>query len=105
MCRATRTSQQCASIANKSLTFWLAKLALLNTGLQGLIEEGIKHFVCGIDFVVGLDILLEGNTAVTEATVSHELITGMRRRQVNNIGRVKLYGDGTDLLPCLSLSY
>lgn len=69
----------------KTLTLWLAKLALLNTSLQGLIEEGIEHLVCGIDFVVGLDIFLEGNTAVTEATVSNELITGMRRRQVNKI--------------------
>lgn len=69
----------------ETLTLWLAKLALLNTSLQGLIEEGIEHLVCGIDFVVGLDIFLEGNTAVTEATVSNELITGMRRRQVNKI--------------------
>ena len=58
----------------KTLTLWLAKLALLNTSLQGLIEQSIEHLVCGIDFVVGLDIFLEGNTAVTEATVSNELL-------------------------------
>jgi hypothetical protein len=68
-----------------TLTLRLAKLALLNTGLQGLIEQGIEHLVCGIDFVVGLDIFLEGNTAVTEATVSQELIIGMRRRQVKKM--------------------
>jgi hypothetical protein len=42
----------------------LAKLALLNTSLQGLIEENIEHLVRGIDAVVGLDIFLESNTAV-----------------------------------------
>jgi hypothetical protein len=64
----------------KTHTLWLAKLALLNTSLQRLVEEGIEHFVCGIDFVVGLNIFLEGNTTVMEAMVSQVLTTGMRRR-------------------------
>jgi hypothetical protein len=83
----------------------LAELALLNASLQGLVEQNVKHLVRSIDAIVCLDIFLEGNTAVTEAMVSHELIKDMRRQLVNKIRRVKSNDECTDLLPCLSLSY
>ncbi len=50
----------------ENLTLWLAELALLNTRLQSLVEENIKHLIGSIDVVVGLDIFLESNTAVIQ---------------------------------------
>jgi len=47
------------------LTLWLCELALLDTGLEGLVEHGIKLGFRGCDdFVVGPDIFLDGLTAV-----------------------------------------
>ena len=46
------------------LTLGLLEDALLNTRLQGLVEQGVEHVVGGSDVVVGLDILLEALTAV-----------------------------------------
>lgn len=45
------------------LTLWLGELSLLDTRLQCLVEERVEHLIGGIDAVVGLDVLLQGNTA------------------------------------------
>lgn len=45
------------------LTLGLQEHALLNTALQGTVEEGVKHGVGGVDLVVGLDILLQALAA------------------------------------------
>jgi hypothetical protein len=46
-------------------TLWLLEKSLLNTGLQGAVEERVEHLlVLGKVLVVGLDILLEVGTAV-----------------------------------------
>jgi hypothetical protein len=44
-------------------TLWLSELSLLNTRLESLVEEVVEHLVGSRDTVVGLDILLQGNTA------------------------------------------
>ena len=44
-------------------TLRLLKGALLNAGLQGLVEERVEHLLANIDGVVGADILLQGLTA------------------------------------------
>ena len=41
-------------------TLGLLKETLLDTRLQGLVEERVEHAVTNIDGVVGPDILLEG---------------------------------------------
>lgn len=51
--------QQC-----ERLTLWLTELALLDTRLQGPVEENIEHLIGSIDVVVGLDIFLQSNTAI-----------------------------------------
>lgn len=43
----------------KKLTLGLQEHALLNTGLEGAVEEGVEHGVGSVDVVVGLDILLQ----------------------------------------------
>jgi hypothetical protein len=42
----------------------LAEFAFLDTSLQSLVEEYIKHLIGSVDVVVGLDIFLECDTAV-----------------------------------------
>jgi hypothetical protein len=42
----------------------LTELALLDTRLQGPVEENIEHLIGSIDVVVGLDIFLQSNTAI-----------------------------------------
>jgi hypothetical protein len=44
----------------------LTELALLDTRLQGPVEENIEHLIGSIDVVVGLDIFLQSNTAIGE---------------------------------------
>lgn len=44
-------------------TLWLDEVSLLNTGLQSLVEEVVKHVIGDGDVVVGLDVLLEGWSA------------------------------------------
>lgn len=48
----------------KGLTLGLNKDTLVDTGLEGAVEEGVEHGVAGIQLVVGLDILLQALTAV-----------------------------------------
>ena len=44
-------------------TLRLLEDTLLNTGLQGLVEQRVEHVVRDVQGVVGLDVLLEGLTA------------------------------------------
>lgn len=44
-------------------TLGLFEGTLINTSLQGLVEQGVEHFVCDVDGVVCLDILLQLLTA------------------------------------------
>jgi hypothetical protein len=69
---------------DEMLTLWLTELALLNTCLQGLVEQRIEHLIGSIDVVVGLDVLLESNTAVRRKRRSVQL-SKMRRHDVNKI--------------------
>ncbi|KAB8293284.1 hypothetical protein EYC80_007613 [Monilinia laxa] len=46
------------------LTLWHNENFLGNTCLQGAVEERIEHAVASIDCVVGLDVLLELDTAM-----------------------------------------
>ena len=45
-------------------TLRLSEDALLDTSLQGSVEERIKHAVGSVELVVGLDIFLEGSTTI-----------------------------------------
>jgi hypothetical protein len=44
-------------------TLGLAEFTFLDTSLQSLVEEYIKHLIGSVDVVVGLDIFLECDTA------------------------------------------
>ena len=44
-------------------TLGLLEDTLVDTILQGLVEEGVEHLLGDIDRVVGADILLEGLAA------------------------------------------
>ncbi len=44
-------------------TLGLLKGTLLDTSLQGLVEERVEHLLANVDGVVGADILLEGLAA------------------------------------------
>ena len=46
------------------LTLWHNEDLLYNTVLQSSVEKRIEHAIGSIDCVVGLDVLLEGDTAV-----------------------------------------
>lgn len=50
-----------------TLTFGLEEDSLLNTGLQGAVEEGVELLVGSSDLVVGLDIFLQALTAVNKS--------------------------------------
>jgi hypothetical protein len=52
------------SEAGASRTLWLSEDTLLNAIADSSVEKRIEHGIDGGDFVVGLDILLEGSTAV-----------------------------------------
>lgn len=45
-------------------TLGLQEDTLLNTTLEGAVEEGVEHGVGGVDVVVGLDVLLQALAAV-----------------------------------------
>ncbi len=53
------------------LTLGLLEDTLVDTGLQGLVEEGVEHVVRDADGVVGLDILLQGLTAAMGVSLCH----------------------------------
>merc|ERR1712000_747938 len=50
-------------LGSSGASLWLSKDTLLDTGLQGSVEQRIEHGICGVDLVVGSDILLEGDAA------------------------------------------
>lgn len=51
------------------LTLGLDKDTLVDTGLQGAVEQRVEHGVGGgVDVVVGLDILLQALTAIPKQT-------------------------------------
>lgn len=53
------------------LTLGLDKDALVNTGLEGTVEEGVELGVgVGAELVVGLDVLLQALTAASERVMS-----------------------------------
>ena len=45
-------------------TLWLLESPLINTSLQGSVEKSVEHGVGDVNGIVGLDVLLEGWTAV-----------------------------------------
>ena len=47
-------------------TLWLSEDTLLDTSLEGSVEQRIEHGICGVDLVVGSNILLEGDAAGRE---------------------------------------
>jgi hypothetical protein len=56
----------------RARTLWLSEDTLLNARLQGSVEQRVKHGVGSRDLVVGLDILLEGDTAVRTSAAVHK---------------------------------
>jgi hypothetical protein len=47
------------------LTLWLGEVALVDTGLQSFVEQRVELGLgCDGDLVVGLDVLLDGLSAV-----------------------------------------
>lgn len=46
-----------------TLTLGLQEHALLNTGLEGTVEERVEHRVGGVNLIVCLDILLQALAA------------------------------------------
>lgn len=49
---------------SRTLTLGLLEVTLLNTGLEGAVEQRVEHGVGGSDLVVGLYVLLQALTAV-----------------------------------------
>jgi hypothetical protein len=88
----------------KPRTLRLAEFALLNTGLQRSVEERVEGLVSGGDVVVGLDVFLQRDTAVTQKRQSvHQ--SQKRVRVVNNTVRTRLNKTSVMLtcyLVCLS---
>jgi hypothetical protein len=50
-------------------TLWLSEDTLLNTRLEGSVEQRVEHGVGGGDFVVRLHILLQGDAAMRKSAV------------------------------------
>lgn len=53
-------------------TLWLREDTLFNTGLQSSVEQGVEHVIGDGDLVVGLDILLQGDTAGKWSARGHD---------------------------------
>lgn len=46
-------------------TFWLSEVAFFDTSLESAVEHGVElGLACVLDLVVGLNVLLDGLTAV-----------------------------------------
>lgn len=73
-----------AAVQQKKHTLRLLKDTLLNTGLQGLVEERVEHVVGGNNVIVGADILLE-RLAAMECVSDMTLVL---RHQQNKAGIV-----------------
>jgi hypothetical protein len=56
-------------VKRQARTLWLSEDTLLDTRLQGAVEQRVEHGVGRGDLVVGLDILLEGDAAMQESAV------------------------------------
>lgn len=50
-------------------TLWLSEDTLLDTRLEGAVEQRVEHGVGCSDLVVGLDVLLEGDAAMQMSAV------------------------------------
>lgn len=56
-----------------TLTLGLREVTLLNTGLEGAVEQRVEHGVGSSDLVVGLDILLQALTAIEKVMLEFVL--------------------------------
>jgi hypothetical protein len=52
---------------DKARTLWLSEDSLVNTSLQGTVEQRVEHSTLGDTLVVGLDILLESDAAMRQS--------------------------------------
>jgi len=57
---------------SQTRTLWLSEDTLLDTRLEGAVEQRVEHVVGRGDLVVGLDVLLEGDAAMQVSAVIRE---------------------------------
>lgn len=96
---AVVTHQACLDGQRQRRTFWLSEVALFNTSLEGAVEHRVELGLARVlDLVVGLDVLLDGLTAVI--VDKSQLVSQVQNTASSGVATEMCNCEGSELTCC-----